>query len=161
MYHATHFDGSEGIVMTDDKAKTRELRESVAEAKTTAARLSKATDAMNAALVAAEAVISGFNLGVTASVTITDEGDGWYQSLRFAKDGKDWRLMVETGNWNDPDDDPSVTPIATATRAIRRSALKLIPDLLDALVKEAAKQAKDIEADAAEAEEFLKAVKGS
>jgi hypothetical protein len=129
----------------------------LARAKNAAAAMTEATERLNAAIEAAERRLASFNFGVTAGVIMVPRSaDGqWPTSLRFAKDGKEWRLLLSTGDWED-EDPPIETPLASASRDSRIAALKVLPALFKALIDKAETESSELTRHVGTVEEFLK-----
>lgn len=112
-------------------------------------RLAVATDAMNDALTAAEQTLVQLNLGVSASVPMTDSASGIQRRLSFGKMGKDWVLKIEfaEGSGGEP------IPIHAASRAMRQEACHLLAALVEELFATTSEQAQGVEAAAVRASE--------
>ena len=105
-------------------ARVPELRE----------RLTQATELLNARLRACETALAELRLGVYAEVDLPYDRPGWTQSLVFAKEGQEWRLLVETGP---TDGEVDVVPLVNASRSIRLTATEYLPALTNALLEAA------------------------
>lgn len=117
-------------------ARVPELRE----------RLAAATDHLNETLRKCETALTELRLGVYAEVDLPYHRPGWTQALVFAKEGGDWRLLIETGPANGEVD---VVPLVNAPRSVRLTAVEYLPALtsalLDAAVHEVAEVARTTE----------------
>lgn len=95
------------------------------------ARLVTATDQLNASIRTAETVLAGLHLGVYAEVALPYDRPGWTQALVFAKEHKEWRLLIETGP---TDGEVDVVPLVNASRELRVTAVDYLPALASALL---------------------------
>jgi hypothetical protein len=116
----------------------------LARARGIAPQLGSATDELNAALTRAEKAIASLRLGVTASVTLSEqrEEDAPYtrlECLTFGKDGAHWRLLIERGIEDEPETWTS-TPLVNASREVRVLAADRLPELLEKLIANAEEQ---------------------
>jgi len=110
------------------------LAERVRRARAASSTLSKTTDQLNAAIVDAEKVIAGLNLGVTAWVPFPsgEEDAPDTRSLWFERHRGEWCLTV---NWsNEYTEETSITPLLECSREARVEAVDLLPSLVDALM---------------------------
>ena len=110
-------------------------------------KLGAVTDALNDSLLRAEKTLAGLKLGVTASVLIAREelngSTDWCQYLRFGKHSDQWRLLVESGPEDFPEDF-STTILVNASRETRLLAARRLPDLLQAMVQAADAQIEEV-----------------
>jgi hypothetical protein len=156
--------------MSDDKSKAPRVKvpsavttpnsnavsaNSVASAAKAATDMEHATALLNATLGSAERKFADLGLGVTAKVELWfDKKDKRGEFLRFGKDGKEWRLLVELSS-QDLSEDGTTTPLLSSSREIRALALRRLPALFDALVVEAQMRARILTSDAQAAIDFL------
>jgi hypothetical protein len=104
-----------------------------------APKLGSATDELNAAIGRAEQAIASMKLGVSASVTLTEDSEQSYDRLElltFQKEGASWRLLVERGIAGEPESWSS-TPLVNASRETRLLAADRLPELIAKLITEA------------------------
>ena len=138
-----------------EEAQDEQRRMSMGRAERAASALEKVTDRLNTVIQTAEEQFALLGLGVEASVPFgSDEelGTGPW-ALRFGKDGRQWRLMVEI---NDDDPDASHSgPLASSSRAIRVKAISVLPLLMLALVDQAENEASSLVREVERAESFL------
>lgn len=134
-----------------DRAK--KLAESLARAREAASMLEEETEGVNAVIARAESMLADLRMGVTASVKLWDEdSDGEFTYLGFGKVDKQWRLTIETGY------DPSeveVSPLANASREARLAAIELLPELVDALIKQTEHEVVEVAKTKAKGDAFL------
>jgi hypothetical protein len=141
------------------------LRDSLQRARRVAPDLASATNAVNSALERVEEALTSLNLGVSASVDLYpaftwDPGD-WRQKLRFGKDGSVWRLLLEghtVGDYGDEEDDPTQSPLLSASKEIRLRAIERLPALINALVAVAEAQIGEFRTAAEKAEAIVTAI---
>ena len=98
-------------------------------------RLHEATDNLNAVLVEAEKALADLKLGVSAYVTLDESDDGWFRVLLFAKSGRDFKLLIQTGHEHD-ETAGETTVLTSASRETRLQAVEALPKLYRKLVKE-------------------------
>lgn len=131
------------------------LAETLARARDLKPKLDGATDEMNRSIHEVEAALGALNLGVRASVTLaerTDQQHGytWYRNLVFGKDAKVWRLLIEEGRDDHPED-IDFTPLVNASREVRLQATENLAELVGAIVKTAEAEIARVEAATKEA----------
>jgi hypothetical protein len=109
------------------------------------------------------------NLGVTTWVEIfSGEGDRdpqdtnyWSEDLGYAKANGKWDVCIRRvdGNYQNPDGESEVRwAFNDASRALRLAAIDKVPELLEALSKEAASTTKSIQAKLADVQAVAEAV---
>ena len=99
-------------------------------------RLHKATDRLNEVLTRFEEALAALKLGVAASVVLDEAEDGsWIQYLSFTKTHGSFKLVVEAGQEGTPESF-NTTPITSASRETRLTAVEHLPTLYKALLKE-------------------------
>lgn len=111
----------------------------------TAATLNTASDELGKAIDALNAALQRLNLGVSAWVTITkgdDFGDGnwWSRDIGYAKIRNQWGIALRecSGNYNFPPGDTTEEWLFNeGPRWLRSEAVAKIPDLIEALIKQA------------------------
>ncbi len=137
--------------MTDERVS--ELSEALARGRKAAERLGSATDQLTETIAKIERALEDLHFGVNASIELAegryeeDEDDPIFEPtlrLSFRKTAKRWTLMVATAT--DPSDDEwTVSPLVNASREVRLLAVEKLPELIDAMVKEAEWRLKEVE----------------
>jgi hypothetical protein len=122
--------------------------------------LGLATDDLNEALKQAEEMISRLHLGVTAEVALRMEG-GCAQLLIFGKRDQAWGLYFYDG----PFPRTSLSgleeiPLRSASRAARIRAAHYLPELFEALLREAREQVSIIQETTEKVRAFVRGLKG-
>jgi hypothetical protein len=113
--------------------------------------LNSASDGLGEAMSVLDAALKKLNLGISAWVTVSgndDEvGDWWSREIGYTKVGDKWGIALKTasGNYSSPDRD-SVEKwlFDDAPRWMRIEAVGKIPDLLEALLRQAKDTTKKI-----------------
>jgi hypothetical protein len=114
-----------------------------------------ATAQINVLIARAEVAIHLLGFHVTGRVLLAeDDASDWTQWLRFGKEGKQWRLTVESGPANDLDAWTSVS-LHTTSRETRLKALRLLPQLVDELSGRAEREARAAMKIVSDAQEFI------
>lgn len=129
-------------------------------ARTVAQTIREATEKLNDGLRIAEAALAELGLGVSAAVTLhpaTSEDD-CFQLLKFGKDGNEWKFLLVTGEPADPPDYWHEAPLLSASRELRETAARMLPQLLDELIKTAEHKAKQVERSSNELNRFLQSL---
>jgi len=131
------------------------LAEALARARDLKPKLDGATDEMNRSIHEVEVALAALHLGVRASVTIESRTDQqfsftWYRCLVFGKDAKVWRLLIEEGRDDHPED-IDFTPLVNASREVRLQATEHLAELVWAIVKTAEEEIARVEAATKEA----------
>lgn len=127
-------------------------------------KLSEATDRLNQAIVEAEKAIAALQLGVRASVVLhhtppnADQPLGWYEYLTFGKEGRIWRLLIETGDDVNPEYD--VIPLVNASRELRLQAIEKLHDLVEEMIAKAESTVQEVEQKTAEVKQFVASITG-
>jgi hypothetical protein len=141
-------------------SKAPDLGVSLDRARAVSAKLTAATEKLNASLTQIEADLQGLSLGVTASVEMEREAfDGYaiVRNLRFGKENREWKLMYESGT--DGDDDWTSTPLLNTSREIRLKAVDHLGALIEKLVKTAEQEVGSIATKANEVEALARHVR--
>jgi hypothetical protein len=133
-------------------------------AREVAPQLDAATKKLNGAIKSVESALVSLSLGVSASVQLhVDDGAaaaaGYFRSLTFGKHQQQWKLLFCSG-WED-DENVEETPLLTASRGIRIECVDYMPKLVEALVAEAAEQAKNVETKASEADQVASTIRAA
>jgi hypothetical protein len=136
-----------------------------------AADLNAISDELGKSIQELDAALKKLNLGVSVWVLIRggneapeDPAEHWSEELGYAKVGGKWGIALRTisGNYAYPErDDVEAWLFNDAPRHLRLSAIGKIPELLDALSKEAAETSAKIMGKLAEAQEVAAAVKSA
>lgn len=117
-----------------------------------ATNLNTASDGLREAMSVFDAALKKLNLGISAWVTVSgndDEvGEWWSREIGYTRIGDKWGIALKTasGNYGCPDRD-SVEKwlFDDAPRWMRIEAVGKIPDLLEALLRQAEDTTKKIE----------------
>jgi hypothetical protein len=147
---------AETLGVTPPEKPADSLAEALARGREVRPKLAEATDKLNQAIAAAEQAIAALHLGVRAAVSMYSGPDHnpWYTNLVFGKDGKTWRLFIETGHPSHPDQE-ELTPLTNASREHRIRAVELLPDLVRELIVTAEQEIQRVEQKTSEANEFV------
>lgn len=124
-----------------------DLSSALPKAKNISARLNSATDALNSVVVAAEEAIAALKLGVPGYVAMRTDSDpsvDWERGLSFRREGKVWKLFVESGPSGDPDN-TSQTPLTNCSRDTRLEAVDLLPALVENMIETAEREVSEVE----------------
>ena len=138
-----------------------EFQDALVRARSAADKLDEVTEAMNAVIIEAEKCIGDLRLGVPGWIEVLEENPEapqYYTALTFRKEGKAWRLMIESGG-DDPDD-ATRTPLASASRDLRVRALARLPLLVQDMIERTEKEAQDVEDKTELALKFIESLKG-
>jgi hypothetical protein len=147
---------------------TSRVQASYKELAQAAINLNVASDELGNAIAVLDASLKKLNLGVAAWVTLSS-GDGssrgqdwwWSRDFGYAKVRDKWGIALRTssgdGNYIDEDSE-ELWLFNDAPRWMRIEAVGKIPDLLDALLKQAQDTAKGIEKKTAQALELASAI---
>jgi len=141
-------------------SSTKRLPAGVNAASEVVADLSKAMIRMNELISIAETKFAQTNLGVEVSVPFDDDNEaGWESFVRFARDGKEWRLLVAHSFAGDGEGIPKQWELlANAPRSTRVNALAALPILYEEMVDQARHEAFVLNAHLIQAEDFLATV---
>ena len=128
--------------------------------------LNAASDELGKAISVLDAALQKLNLGVSAWAQLSgneDPGTGtwWNRSVGYTKIRDKWGIALRTagGNYNFPDDDSEELWLFNdAPRWMRIEAVGKIPDLLEALLKEAEETTKKIKSRTTQAHELAAAM---
>lgn len=133
----------------------------LARARVVARALQTATDDLNASLRQAEIELAKLGLGVSASTTLVPPAeDGWFHSLKFGKDGNEWKFILVSGDAGDDPEHWNESPLLNASREWRERAAHSLPELLDALIARAERKAEQVQESSDEVAAFLKDLSG-
>jgi hypothetical protein len=127
------------------------VRHSFPKLKEAAALLSKESDRLNESANAFNAVLKKIGIGISAWVEFDGGSDddaqvAWSMSLGYTKIGGKWGLAIRSSQQDFADPEPVVESwqFAEAPRGLRVAAAPSIPDLVDQLIKEVARTAKEV-----------------
>lgn len=134
-----------------------------------ASDLNKVSDELGKSVAELDAALKKLNLGITAWIDIHSNDDPqtathWSEELGYAKVAGKWGIALRTisGDYNWPDqDDVEIWLFNDAPRALRLSAIGLIPALLEELSVQAVDNTEKIKAKLADAQEVAKVVRAS
>jgi hypothetical protein len=107
-------------------------------------KLRESADDLNAILIRVQETIAKLRLGVSGSVELYVDDDGWCQRLAYEKYLGSWGLNLHSGQLG-RESDWKVTPLVHTSRTVRRLAIKKVPLLLHALVDCAESEADEID----------------
>lgn len=155
----------------NDSPDAERLSEALLRGQKAAEELGAATDQLTEALLQIERALAEQRLGVSASVRLQtthgfDENSGDEEvdldDLSFRKEGKRWSLFIDSGPEHPcgPGDWHSI-PLANASRELRLLAVEKLPELIDALVRNAESQLAEIHAGRAKALGVLETLKAT
>ena len=102
--------------------------------------LNQVSDELSEQLAEVEKAINRFNLGVTASATLStiERPDGVeIEELRYGKGNGKWGFSWVRYGDTDPEGTWDEKPLREAPRDVRLSAVRMLPHLLDELAKNA------------------------
>ncbi len=130
---------------------TERVQASYKQLSLTAATLNSASDDLGAAMSVLDAALKKLNLGISAWVAVSgnsdEDGSWWSREIGYTRIGDKWGIALKTasGDYNWPDRD-SVEKwlFDDAPRWMRIEAVGKIPDLLEALIRQAEDTTKKI-----------------
>jgi hypothetical protein len=150
------------------KEKTEGLSELLERGQKAAQRLAPATDKLTETIAQIERALTEQRFGSSASIELSsdteyDDDTGYpiymeFAALAFRKEGKTWRLMIDSGIAGEPDTWTS-SPLINASRELRMLAVDRLPGLVAALVDDAEKRITEVEAKQATADALLATLK--
>lgn len=117
--------------------------------------LANESDQLNADIEAVEHALSRLKLGVRAEQVMVSDDEGWARSLVYGKDGKTWRLLLQSGTG---DEDDEVVALINASRELRLRALEFLPALLEKLLAAADNELQRVRQTRGIAREFAAAI---
>lgn len=130
-----------------------------------AASLNTVSDQLRESISELDKALGKLNLGVSAWVTISKGNDDsgfyyWSRGLGYTQVGKEWCIALRTvsGDEGSTDDDVQIWPFNDAPRWMRVEGVGKIPELLDALNKQAEDTAKKIKSKSVEAKALAEAI---
>jgi hypothetical protein len=131
-----------------------------------AINLNSSSDELSEAIAVWDAALKKLNLGLSAWVTLSGSdndanGNWWSRDVGYARVGNKWGIALRTQDGNDYSDEaPDVDEwlFNDAPRWMRIEAVGKLPDLLEALLKQAEDTTKKIRAKKAEADELGEAI---
>jgi hypothetical protein len=103
-----------------------------------------ASDDLTAALSEIETTLNGFAPGVSAWVRLCtpEDENGTVEDIGYGKHDGKWCLLWARYRLSDPDESWRQKPLLESPREVRRQSVKMLPELLNALVHEAEISAK-------------------
>jgi hypothetical protein len=120
--------------------------------------LNAASDELAEVVSVFDAALQELNLGIPAWVVLSaggdEDGDWWSRDLGYSRVGDKWGIALKTagGNYNRPEHDSEERWLfKDAPRWMRIEAVGKVPDLLEALLKQAEETTKKIKAKTEEA----------
>ena len=128
--------------------------------------LNSASEELGKAVSILDAALKKLNLGISAWVHMCgnedpSNGDWWSRNLGYTKVGDKWGIALKdcSGNYNWPEgDSEEIWLFNEGPRWMRTEAVGKIPDLLDALIKQAEDTTKKIKDKTAQAYELAVAM---
>ena len=121
------------------------VRDAIQKFPAAAATLNSATDQLGKPIADLDTVLKKFSLGVPTWVHFSQSDRNYfpqyyYEDIGYAKINGKWGIAIRTveGNEGPDDDDIQKWPFNDAPRLLRLQAVDKIPDLLEALLKNAA-----------------------
>lgn len=152
--------------MTTEEAKR--LSEALARAQKAAGNLKPATDQLTEKLAKIERALTDLRLGVTASIElksedVEDDGGRHYgtevTALAFRREGKTWKLMIESGMTED--EHWHSIPLLNASRELRLLAIDRMHVLVERLAEQTEAQVQEVELHRAKADALLAQLQAS
>ena len=140
------------------------LSAALSRARKAADNLGPTTDQLTETIAKIERALTEQRFGVTASVALKSEArvdeDGndfgaELTLLAFRKEGKNWKLMIESGVVGDEPDAWHSMPLLSASRELRLLAVDHMHELVDGLADRAEEQVEEVERRRAKAEALL------
>lgn len=123
--------------------------------------LGLATDDLNDALKQAEEMISSFRLGVKAEVVMGMEAGSRIQLLIFGKRDQAWGFYYYDGAFPRTGlSSLEEVPLRSASRAVRVRAVAYLPELFQALLREAKEQISIIQEQTEKLRVFVRGIRG-
>jgi hypothetical protein len=130
-----------------------------------ATELNSASDGLADAILMLDDTLKRLNLGVSAWVTVSgnddEDGDWWSRELGYTRIADKWGIALKdaSGHYSNPDRDSVEKWLFNdAPRWMRVESVGKIPDLLEALLKQAEDTTKKIKAKTDEALALVQAV---
>jgi hypothetical protein len=158
------------IVPSEKSSLSERVQESYRQLSGVAADLNAISDELGKSIQDLDAALKRLSLGVSVWVAIRGGNDMpedpsyWSEELGYAKVGGKWGIALRTisGSYSNPEHDNVEDWLFNdAPRLLRLSAIEKIPELLEALSKEAAETSAKIKAKLADAQEVAAAVKSA
>jgi hypothetical protein len=129
-----------------------------------AANLNSVSDELRQTMTEIEAALKKVNVGVAAWVSIStssdETGDSWSRDLGYTRVGQEWHIAVRITHSDASGDNQHEEqwPFNDAPRWMRIEAVGKLPDLIEALAKQADDTAQKIRRKNAEAKQFTAAI---
>ncbi|SRR6266404_2055466 len=155
------------LKITTNPSALERVQASFRQLSTSAASLNAVSDELRESISELETALEKLNLGVSAWVKIAGGHDEhglyyWSRDLGYTQAGKGWGIALRTvsGDETSPEDETQeIWPFNDAPRWMRVEGVGKIPELLDALNKQAEETAKKIKSKNTEAKALAEAVK--
>lgn len=152
-----------GVTPPPEMGPTEKVQSSFKQLSRAAVDLNAASDELGAAIKVWEKALKKLNLGVPAWVEISSGGERpywWDRSIGYTKLKDAWGIALRTRSGIQDDDDDSVEVWAfnDAPRWMRIEGVGKLPDLLDALLKQAEDTTKKLTAKVTQANELATAI---
>jgi hypothetical protein len=130
--------------------KIDRVQKSIKQFPAVASSLNNATDQLVKSVSQLDAVLKKFSIGIPTWVHFTPPIAGhvprcYHEDIGYAKIGGRWSVAIRTVQEDEPDYGPDqieAWPFSEAPRHLRVLAIKKIPELLEALLRNAAEMAK-------------------
>jgi hypothetical protein len=136
------------------KPEAQVLAEAFDRARKTREALDRETEALNKKIEEIEALLRNLRWGVRAWTRMSEDEDDNYTDLVWGKSGNMWRLLLEEGSEREPDRE-RVTLLADASRWQRQQAFTHLTDLVDAMSKGIATEAKHVREAVTQGDKFI------
>jgi hypothetical protein len=148
--------------------KIERIQKSVQQLPAAAVSLNSATDQLGKSISELDAVLKKFSLGVPTWVPFTETNPHWFpdiyqEEVGYAKVGGKWGVAIRTVEAHDPRESPDIEQwlFADAPRLFRVQAVEKIPDLIEALLTNAANMTETIINKAAEVDALTAGIKSA
>lgn len=153
--------------MKQDISAPERVQASFRRLSTAASSLNAVSDELRDTISELETALKNLNLGITSWVTIARGADDsgryyWSRELGYSRIGHEWCVALRSINGDEsfPEDQTQeVWPFNDAPRWMRVEGVGKIPELLEALIKQADDTAKKIKSKTAEARALTDAIK--
>jgi hypothetical protein len=159
---------SERMNMAENTSATERVQASFRQLSASATSLNAASDVLRETISELETAFKELNLGVSAWVPIAKGHDSsaeiyWSRDLGYSRVGKVWCIALRyvEGHESAPEDEEQeVWAFNDAPRWMRGQGVSKLPELLEALIKQADETAKNFRMRAGEAKALVEAIKG-
>jgi hypothetical protein len=153
--------------MSDKPTAPERVQSAFRQLSEVATGLNTASDELGKTIAELEASIQKLNLGVSVWVQIAgnedEHGNFWSREIGYVRIGGRWVIALRkaAGNFNTEDEQEETWSFNDSPRWMRVEGVGKIPDLLEALAKQAAETTGMIKKKTAEAKELAAAIKGA